>query len=386
MNIKHVNLTKVILDAALDKLKNINKPTKIIWFGVDSLLVELTYALKYHGKQIDYIIDNNPSTWGNIYGTYVLALPVEQVAESYGSDAVFLLSSNFAETRTYQLLDLGISEDSIFVLPTIKDAYVKTKDELQSTVKGLRKMTLRETQLAMLENLKAFRDFCNKHNLRYFMYEGTLLGAIRHKGFIPWDDDLDIGMPDVDYDKFIELYEAENNGRFKLLSHKNYPSFPGNVLNFMDTTIPSYTARGTHLYMQNLSISILRMIGYHSDKEEFKMQYNRNELIVNREGEIHIFEGLSDHPNYRDDLNKLKTLLPFDEAELVGNPFIPFFWQAPRYCFDETIEVEFEGEKFTAPKGYDVYLTNKYGDYMTPPPPDKQKPSHGAIAWWPATD
>ena len=69
----------------------------------------------------------------------------------------------------------------------------------------MNKDLLRQVQLIQLEILKDFVKVCNKYNLQYFLDGGTLLGAVRHKGFIPWDDDLDVAMPRKDYDKFCKI-------------------------------------------------------------------------------------------------------------------------------------------------------------------------------------
>lgn len=66
-------------------------------------------------------------------------------------------------------------------------------------------MTLDEQKFVMLNILKEFANFCDQHGLMYYLDAGTLIGAVRHKGFIPWDDDIDINMPQVDYDRFIAL-------------------------------------------------------------------------------------------------------------------------------------------------------------------------------------
>lgn len=79
---------------------------------------------------------------------------------------------------------------------------------------------LRKLQLVELEILKFFSQFCEENNLRYYMIGGTMLGAIRHKEFIPWDDDIDIGMPRPDYEKFIELVYYKLPCNFKLLNYK----------------------------------------------------------------------------------------------------------------------------------------------------------------------
>ena len=79
--------------------------------------------------------------------------------------------------------------------------------------------TVDELKKIELDILLYFSQFCEKHGLRYFLAYGTLIGAVRHQGFIPWDDDIDIQMPREDYNKLIELYEKENtNVRYELVS------------------------------------------------------------------------------------------------------------------------------------------------------------------------
>ncbi|MBR1604027.1 MAG: LicD family protein [Synergistaceae bacterium] len=69
--------------------------------------------------------------------------------------------------------------------------------------------TVRKIQLAELDIFKAFKAICDRHNLRYFAIGGTCIGAIRHKGFVPWDDDMDVAMPYEDYKKFFEIAKTE---------------------------------------------------------------------------------------------------------------------------------------------------------------------------------
>ena len=76
-----------------------------------------------------------------------------------------------------------------------------------------RPMTLDEQKKVMLNILVEFAKFCDEHNLRYYLDAGTLIGAVRHKGFIPWDDDIDVNMPQKDYDKFIEEYDEEKTDK-----------------------------------------------------------------------------------------------------------------------------------------------------------------------------
>ena len=74
----------------------------------------------------------------------------------------------------------------------------------------MKKIDIKELRVIQIELLDFFADFCDKHGLKYWLDCGTMLGAVRHKGFIPWDDDIDLGMPREDYNKFIDLFEREN--------------------------------------------------------------------------------------------------------------------------------------------------------------------------------
>lgn len=94
-------------------------------------------------------------------------------------------------------------------------------------------------QLIQKKELAIFKEFirvCEKHNLTYYILGGTLLGAVRHKGFIPWDDDIDIGMPRKDYNKFMQLEQNEFCFPYKLVNEKNTPNFTKAFMNLQDTS------------------------------------------------------------------------------------------------------------------------------------------------------
>ena len=90
----------------------------------------------------------------------------------------------------------------------------------------MKEMTLRELQLFALEILKDVHQFCTQNNIKYSLYAGTLLGAIRHQGFIPWDDDIDIVMPRDDYNRFCQTYQSE---RFCIATRDNDDSLSHSV-------------------------------------------------------------------------------------------------------------------------------------------------------------
>ncbi|MBO5987370.1 MAG: LicD family protein, partial [Lachnospiraceae bacterium] len=101
---------------------------------------------------------------------------------------------------------------------------------------------LRKLQLTILELLKLFKEICEKHHLRYFMVGGTMLGAIRHQGFIPWDDDLDVGMPRPDYEKFIKIAKQELPAGFLFLNYKQDEKYKRYFSRIVDQNVEIYNA------------------------------------------------------------------------------------------------------------------------------------------------
>ena len=93
---------------------------------------------------------------------------------------------------------------------------------------------LRKLQLVELENMRIFSELCDRHGLRYYLVGGTMLGAVRHHGFIPWDDDMDVGMPRPDYEKFITIARKEMPQGYSFLNYKynkNYKRYFSRIVN-----------------------------------------------------------------------------------------------------------------------------------------------------------
>lgn len=92
----------------------------------------------------------------------------------------------------------------------------------------------RAVQLSQLSMLQIFIKICKKHNLRWYMIGGSLIGVLRHKGFIPWDDDIDIGMPRNDYDKFVSLQNDSIEPGYSVITHQNDKKWQFNFSRFVD--------------------------------------------------------------------------------------------------------------------------------------------------------
>ena len=245
--------------------------------------------------------------------------------------------------------------------------------------------------------LEEFHNFCDKHSLRYYLCSGTLLGAVRHKGFIPWDDDIDVCMPRSDYDRFLALYRNVNSNYGVISFENNKDCWLYWSKMFDKRTI--IREEGTHGVSDcGLYIDIFVLEGYGDSKEEAIKRFKKNrkalKLIYSKifRPALWPFKSfllfiMSFFINWRYVLKKMKKYnlkKTFDESKYV-------FPQSPmatekniyeRYFFDKRILIEFEGKQFYCSDCYDKILKQSYGDYMMYPPENERVPHHNLVAFW----
>lgn len=256
---------------------------------------------------------------------------------------------------------------------------------------------LKELQEIEINILKEFIKICGKYNLKYFAIGGTCLGAVRHKGFIPWDDDIDIGMPRKDYDKFIEIAKEELP---KNLFLQNYKTEVNYILNFIkirdcNTTFIEESTQNLNIN-HGIFIDIFPLDGvkkinglYKIDRIFIKFLTRIIALKLIPEYKLpHKIANIVRIILKPINLYKLHVLVDkilekndYDKCDYITNGFGEWGIRetVPKKYFSNGLKVSFEGITINIPYEYDKYLTNVYGDYMTPPPKEKQVTHHGTI-------
>lgn len=298
-------------------------------------------------------------------------------------DEVILFSAsklNYEECN--QLNDKGfISGINFFKL------YDWNKDFFSEFVKGKRKISLLEMQKLEKEILKDFDEYCMEHQLRYWVCGGTLLGTMRHKGFIPWDDDIDVFMPWEDYRKFVLEYPDNEQYRVASLDKEEclgkYKTIWGKMVE--NTTI----IREDGIILQEIHpawVDIFPIIGMPSDEKERKLLL-REVVEVERKFTEKFYRSngnIRKRNEAYDDIIEISERYNFDDSEYVGIIGTQYREKdiMHRKVFDETVRMPFEDIEVNVPIGYKEYLDNIYGpDWMEIPSEDKRK-AHNLEAYW----
>lgn len=260
---------------------------------------------------------------------------------------------------------------------------------------------LRELQIAELDGLNFFDDFCRSHRLTYYLCGGCLIGSIRNKGFVPWDDDIDVLMPRPDYEQFLKLYKKENpSERFKLLDADKERTY-GNIFAVIaDTNHTLVKEYQKDMDMPHgIPLDIFPIDGLASGKMARYVQYMwtmvyslfRSGIVPKNQGGLLSFGskvllGIFRGKNVRYKIwrfaQKRMSRYSFETSENVAELCAGFYFMKkvyPRSIYDGICEVEFEGRNYLAMKNYDEYLQIPFGNYMELPPEEKRVAHHDII-------
>ena len=270
-----------------------------------------------------------------------------------------------------------------------------------------------EVQGVLLEIFKCFKNICERHHLRYFAIGGTCIGAVRHKGFIPWDDDLDVAMPYDDYRLFLHFARNELPANYEIYTSKENPHWYRNYVKIHDITTTyaedesqEFYDRYTGVFIDIMPIfglpkgiinqekyslincfylnmnRIQRLYYLNDNHKSFKLS---RKIIYGFLKVTQLFYG-EEKNNYMLYDNRIEET--FDGVKFDNSDKILFAWRnsveiflkssfhykviLPYELFADACEVPFEDTVIRIPVGYDRYLRSEFGDYTIIPPVDKQ--------------
>ena len=264
-----------------------------------------------------------------------------------------------------------------------------------------KELTIEEIHEGSLVILKKIIEICEKIQVNYFLAYGSLIGAVRHKGFIPWDDDLDLIMLRPDYDKFCQycIQNAEGLYPFKLLNRTVDPAYPFGISRFCDLRFRLENDKVADAGM-GMFVDLYPFDGLGNDKKKTQKVIGRkkkmlidglysvlekdyykpsNKGILRRIAKrcFHEYACLRGKDYFLDKLDALKHVYPLDDSKYVGSAA----WDAKlvihdKFHFTSYEYLEFEGIKVKVPFQYKQVLKNSYGDYMKLPPVEQRAPTH----------
>ena len=266
----------------------------------------------------------------------------------------------------------------------------------------MKEIKLDELKKIQLEILDVVHHFCQENGITYFLSSGSLIGAVRHKGYIPWDDDIDLYMPRKDYDRLVSAFNMDNRQRYRvvsLLTDENCTLAFAKVER-TDTRIIEHVDYPMAL---GINIDVFPVDGVPDDLEErtkyfAKIQWFRNELVLKDVsldfkrrglikniilllGKLFLFHKSMRHLAEQLDMSidKVNSDSQYVCNLVMGNGINSVF---TREAINDSTDVEFEGKFYKTMRGYEEYLTKTYGNYMQLPPIEKRVSHHVFTAYW----
>ena len=366
--IRHTNAVNQLY-SNLDNLINNNTfyNKKVYMFGSSVIANMIIHYLKKNKIELAGILDNNPNRVGQkVFGLSIFSPKI--LSDFTDDNVLVLIASGFQDAMIEQLENMGYIYEKhilkVIDLPKLMSDY----SFVDRT--GYIPLSNEEIKQSQLNVLRKAKQICEENGLRYYLAYGTLLGAVRHKGYIPWDDDIDIYIPAKDMKKFIEKVNADKNfgivSSFIEMDYYNNYSMMYDCNNICDSN---------HFPMQitaGITIDIFPLFGLPDDKEK-----TESYLIELKEAEANMINLLYDTDKCNAARKKLFELVnkyDFDQSPYTGNLFEHEIFSSD--WFKEGSDVLFENEKFKAPKEADKYLKAYFGNYWELPPVEKRVGHH----------
>ena len=268
----------------------------------------------------------------------------------------------------------------------------------------MQKINMQEVKTIEFEMLQYVKYICEKNNIKYYLGYGTLLGAVRHNGFIPWDDDVDVVLFRDEYNKLIDAIEEDNHDYLKVLHMKNSNAFFGPYSLLVDTRtfMKHYKIKKDVIDGMGVCIDIFPLDYFSNLKNAQKalscskflkalnnltmvstFQYDRGLKGIAKRFMAPLANMLG-HRRLCEMIERLANCANRGEcnyvADLMWDPQMR--WCIPSEAYNDVIMLEFEEDKFSAPKNYDMILKAGYGHYMQFPPENERNTGHDNVFYW----
>lgn len=253
---------------------------------------------------------------------------------------------------------------------------------------------IRKIQLEIMDFIDTL---CRGKGIRYSLSGGTLLGAVRHKGYIPWDDDIDIFMLRPDYERFVSEVMQSGNTRYRILSPFTDDAYYYPFTKLCDSQTRIMERNDCPLHEMGVYVDIFPVDGLPNDKKQRKCYWNRNRILKRLNTMVYQKKASGENfikrafrsvmfvlfrlmrPNcLAKYLNNLSTKYDVEKSEFVAVSVFGYGEkeQLPVSVFSEFGDIPFEQKQYMAIKNYDLYLSSIYGDYMTLPPVEQRQAKH----------
>ncbi len=258
-----------------------------------------------------------------------------------------------------------------------------------------KEISLEERKQIQLEMLEEIHAFCKSHEIRYSLAYGTLIGAIRHKGFIPWDDDVDIMMPLPDMLRFKKEFQSTKLKYLDVDTEKHY-EYGFSRIGYNAT----FCKTGMFGKSYGVNIDLYPIISLPENEEIRNDFFTKASKLINvrlsyikLRSRIMKILPVNTIPGYDQSIRKFRDFILYPGIQY-GSSSLFFVVAGPlnkeeielctyhKDLFTDIIEVNFENLKLYAVSCYDEFLTHYYGDYMTPPPIEQRVPYHGGHYYW----